>query len=365
MPKKLLIVLAILFVTVITVSCVKINPGGGGSTNSSSSFTFIGGRTNSFSPPAYTNQYNTGVYWGVFEEGLQNNMPEINFLEAQAGKKLATVMWYIDWSTANGNFPASSCEALYSRGILPYITWETWDPFGNWDIKHQTILSGTWDSYLEKFGRDAGAWGKPVIIRWGHEMNMGSYPWCFNANGNSVQSYINAYRYVWEKVVQSGGSNIIWLWCPHHWDNIAGTVYTMTNAYPGDSYADWVGFDAYNWCDESDGNPWYSVSDTFGEAYRLMQIIAPDKPIIIGEMGTGSNPTAGIKAAWISNFFDSLNSQYSNVRAVVWFNTNKEKHWKYNNSADELAAFTNGLNRINVQTDGTNLAVYFSNFVRK
>ena len=53
-----------------------------------------------------------------------------------------------------------------------------------------------------------------------------------------------------------------------------------------------------------------------------------DKPVMIGEFASDEG-SHGQKALWIKNAFETI-PQYSNLRAVVWFNANKEKRWSLN-----------------------------------
>ena len=47
----------------------------------------------------------------------------------------------------------------------------------------------------------------------------------------------------------------------------------------------------------------------------------------------------GDKAAWIAEMDAQLRGRFSKVRAVVWFDTNKETDWRVDSSAASLRAF--------------------------
>ena len=61
------------------------------------------------------------------------------------------------------------------------------------------------------------------------------------------------------------------------------------------------------------------------------------KPIIIEE--TASTELGGSKADWIDQLASTVPAQFPAVRAVVWFQRNKETDWRVNSSAGALAAF--------------------------
>ena len=63
-----------------------------------------------------------------------------------------------------------------------------------------------------------------------------------------------------------------------------------------------------------------------------------NKPIMISEIA--STEQGGSKAAWITDWFlRDLPAEYPRVRAVVWFDQDKEADWRFNSSPASLAAF--------------------------
>lgn len=300
---------------------------------------------------AGVNPSQDGVFWGVFQEGLQGDLLGIDALTDQLGKKPATIMWYIDWTM---DFPEQTCRNLYEKGILPHIVWEAWR-FGDVNaIRHKNVLNGEYDNYLARFGKMAGKYGKPVVIRWGHEMNGNWYPWSGAMNGNSYESYIKTYRYVHDKVVQAGGANIIWAWSPNC-ESFPGELWNQAlKYYPGDAYVDWIAVDGYNWGTSQPYTSWKSFNEIFGSIYRSLVKHHPSKPIMIGEFGCSSK--GGNKAKWINAFFKTVKEKYPNVRGWIWFNINKETDWRYDSDAESLAAFKAGLSDPMILSDGVKMA---------
>ena len=293
-----------------------------------------------------------GTYWGIFEEGLQHNQLRIDEITDKVGKKPASIVWYIDWTM---DFPKAACERLYKQGILPTVTWEAWR-FGNINaIRHKNILQGEYDDYLEMFGQMAAEYGKPVMVRWGHEMNSNWYPWSGSMNGNSYSSYVKTYRYVHDKVVKAGGSNIIWVWNVNHYTVPAEPVATMAKYYPGDEYVDWIAIDGYNWGTSQSWSSWQSFTDVFKESYSFLAKKYPNKPMMIGEVGCAS--MGGDKPFWLKSFFEELKTNFPRIKMWFWFNTNKETDWRFDPDETSLKVFREGMSDAYILTDGVQAAV--------
>ena len=102
------------------------------------------------------------------------------------------------------------------------------------------------------------------------------------------------------------------------------------NYYPGDEYVDWLCMDGYNWGTSQSWSNWQTFDEVYAPTYASLQQISPNKPIIIGEFA--SSDKGGDKAAWVTDAFQKIGSVYPQIRAAVWFNTNKETDWRMNSS---------------------------------
>jgi hypothetical protein len=292
---------------------------------------------------SYAQTKNDMIFWGIFEEGIQSNLNVVNNYGSQLGKKPSMVMWYVQWqTTGDHSFPLATCQQLDAAGYMPDITWEPWCGLDD-------IISGKFDSDLQKFGQDIATFGKPVMLRFGHEFNGDWYPWNY-INGAAVPAatWVTAYKYVHDKIVDAGGTNAKWVWCPNN-GNGGNNPQDILSYYPGDDYVDWLGIDGYNWGTSQSWSSWSSFSSVFGTAYQKLITKAPGKPMMLGEMGCTS--TGGDKAAWIKDMFSQLENKYTHIKAFVWFNVNKETDWRFTADTASTNAFALGLSDNTIKYD--------------
>jgi beta-mannanase len=267
---------------------------------------------------------------------------------------------YLSW---NKGFNPGMYNANARIGRISFITWEymQWQagPMqGYEDLPLQAILDGRHDPYLLDWAEGVRDFDLPIFIRWGHEMNGDWYPWSgiFNGAGtldgfgdpgkaDGPERFVAAYQYIHDLFESAGAENVLWVWCPNAPFSVMESVYSPWNTasayYPGDEYVDWLCFDGYNWGTSAFGqsfnSTWASFDEIFAESYRELQALNPDKPIIIGEFA--STEDGGDKAAWITDAFESVKSDYPQIRALIWFHIAKETDWRINSSPEAFAAF--------------------------
>lgn len=296
------------------------------------------------------------VYWGLFDEQVQNDVSKIDNYTALVGKKPAIIMWYTGWyATGDYSFPKAQCKALWEAGYLPDVTWEPW-------LGVDAILSGNYDDELTQYGKDIASYGYPVMLRWGHEFNGNWYTWSVDSDGNLVTAskWVEAYKHVHDMVVEAGGTNAIWIWCPNN-STSSSNGQSLSDYYPGDNYVDWLGIDGYNWGTTESWSSWTLFEGVFGTMYQSLVSTFPGKPIIIGEYGCTS--TGGDKAAWITDHFKTIKSDFPQIKAIVWFNINKETDWRFNSTTASTTAFKEGLADSVFSGDHKGAANYICNSV--
>jgi len=270
-----------------------------------------------------------GCAVGAFVNGMENIAP----FQKMIGKKLAAILWYNHWFQP---FPAEEIKLVDANGSLPLITWEPWvtDPLGALDA----ISSGNFKLYVENFLQAAKKWGKPILLRFAHEMNGNWYPWDGFHNGEKAgpDKYKRAWHYIYDVKRQIGADNVQLVWCPNHSNQPEAEWNALANYYPGDAVVDWVGLDGYNW----GYSAWQDFDSIFKAPYNVLANLT-GKPIMIGEFGCADQ--GGSKADWITDTLAKIETNYPRLKLFCWFNINKERDWRVDSSAPAASAFKNSL----------------------
>jgi len=267
---------------------------------------------------------------------------DIEDYENKIEKHLAIIMIFLAWGESSSLtvFPEEWCEQIRVHGSVPHITWEPWD--FDMQCKHyrnQIIVSGKWDAYIRSWAVNIKAWGYPIFLRWGHEMNSDWYPWGGKISEGGEAAYVQAYRHIVDLFREEGVDNVIWIWSPDVANFAPQThPFDCVPYYPGDDYVDWIGFDGYNFAlDGSMKKPWTSFKDLFKEIYDRCSQLNEKAPFMVAEFASGE--MGGNKAEWIQAAFTDIEADFPRIRAVTWFDQQKESAWPVDSSPEVLKSF--------------------------
>jgi hypothetical protein len=283
---------------------------------------------------ATANAATKNVALGAFAPSLPWSFQDIDSFSTLVGQKPGVIHWFQDWTM---EFDPSYMDAAMSRGGMPLVTWEPWK-FGGGTGQPayalKKILEGRYDAYIRQWASAAAAWGKPFLLRFAHEMNSDWTSWSPGINGNTSAQFISAWRRVHDIFRKQRASNVRWVWSPVA--DYEGAT-SFRKVYPGDAYVNWVGLSGYNWGDTRTWSRWQSFSEIFGRSYSMAGRITR-KPIIIPEVA--STESGGDKAAWIRKaFLEEIPAKFPQIKAVVWFDADKENDWRVNSSSSSLNAY--------------------------
>lgn len=200
-------------------------------------------------PPEYESI--PGVYLGTFHGTKASSVD----LFEKLGKGIAISGVYLNW---NKGFNNGLLAANSYAGRTTLITWEfmpgsTGAVSGYEGRVLEAIMNGDYDKYIDGWAASMRTFGKPVLLRFGHEMNGDWYPWSGVLNGGATR----------------------------------------------DEYGD------------------------------------------IGEFA--STEEGGDKAAWISDTFQKIRTNYPQIRAIIWFHIAKETDWRINSSDAARDAYRNAI----------------------
>ena len=233
---------------------------------------------------------------------------------------------------------------VVSRHAIPMISWMPTINKRPDDSLLPEITNGQWDEYIDEWINGFRLWlatyqsgQKPTImIRFAHEFNSDWFPW-----SNQPNELISAWRHLHQRFVRAGvASHVEWVWNVNNVD--VDDYDDFSVYYPGDDVVDWVSIDGYNWGSNYHYTRWKSFDETFSQSYVKLVTDFPNKPVMIAEVSSTEpadlpNDMRGqlgddsdiyeSKDAWVNDMLSTIENSYPAIKAVLWFNSNKELNW--------------------------------------
>jgi beta-mannanase len=303
-----------------------------------------------------------GAYTGAFidfgdaEDAVA--LETIENFEEMVGKHQAIIASSSYWGEQS--FPTANLQMIWRHGSLPLVFWSPWDrPYeqhkGPDRFSLTAILAGTWNRYIDDWADAARAFGKPLIVSFGDEMNGDWFPWSGAYYGGSKpvpgrpnewegpELFKRAFRYVVTRVRARGAHNIQWLFQTNNYSYPVDKWNSAPAYYPGGAYVDWLGLSVYGqqFADE----PWSDFSPLIEWPYQEIAAIDPTKPIMIAEWAAGEFPNSGNKADWIRDAFGLMRTKLPRLKAAVYWHErwqNEDQTYSnlhINSSPEALAAY--------------------------
>jgi hypothetical protein len=306
---------------------------------------------------AYTGAY---IDFGEAEDAVA--LETIENFEEMVGKHQAIIASSSYWGEQN--FPISNLEVIWRHGSLPLVFWSPWDrPYeqkkGPDRFGLESILAGTWNRYIDDWADGARAFGHPMIVSFGDEMNGDWFPWSGTYYGADKQvkgrhgewqgpeTFKRAFRYVVDRVRARGARNIEWLFQTNNY-SLPMDNWNLAAAYfPGSEYVDWLGLSVYG--QQFAEEPWSTFWPLIDWPYQEISRLDPHKPIMITEWGAGEFPRSGNKPKFIEEAFSVMKARLPRVKAEVywherWQNADQTySNLHINSSPEALAAYRKAL----------------------
>lgn len=334
--------------------------------------------------------------------------------ETEAGRKHAIYLQFLQFPYEDGRFPtwdtdpkgwataADFCQAAAGIGGTPMLTLEPMQPalYRQWQAG-----SPAYDATVG-MAQSIGKWGKPIFIRFAHEMNGHWYPWdeWIDKNKNlrrdpgedtgfTAADYHAAFRNV-ALVFRQFAPNAALVWCPNSGLLGGERRDVFRPFYPGDDVVDWVGLDVYErgWTMPMPGSKlwggsfWLNLThdmaddpktpDPVNESVDFYKTFASRKPFMICETGatlsyrTDLTPDqrGPLTHSWKTGYWDDaeygwmqavygtsdyrdqkllhpLDTDFPRIKAIVWFQIAKHEDIpvaKSVNGQDQIVWFNDG-----------------------
>jgi hypothetical protein len=280
------------------------------------------------------------VQLGAYADGMGADPSRLTGWEAEVGGRADIASHYYGFGAV---FPAATELELSDRGTRKVLL--SWDMgptrFSEWS-------SGDHDDYLDRIAAAARAYPYRVYVRPWPEMNgdwqdfqptaEGERPY-----GGTYREFKQAWRYLVTYLRSRGADNLRWVFNPDA-GTYAGTT-PVSRIWPGSRYVDVLGLDGFNWGEDASWGRWRSFPEIFRAQYANLTALSSRAPVWICEVsskeperndGAPLDP-AHNKAAWVRGMLEYRGMP--RLRAVVWFDADKERDWRVGSSIGSQRAW--------------------------
>lgn len=282
-------------------------------------------------------------FLGVSIEGIRLSENKLKGIQRETGFFINFINIFLQWTKdpSDAFFPLEALKEAWNYGAVSVITFEPMyiDSRGENRISFEDILVGKYDQYLAKIALKVKQFNKPVIFRFAHEMNLSSYHWGIDLqdyNATYPEIYKKTYRYLYSFFRQAGVGNVLWAFCPNC-DSVPNEPWNkIENYFPGKEFVDILGIDGYNFGNNKIGDfksSWRAFEDIFSSSLDLLKSLSQNKPIFIFETASVSEKSHS-REKWIKQALEY--AKESKLRALLWFNIDKEQDWKIKNKEKRI-----------------------------
>ncbi|MET0426017.1 MAG: glycosyl hydrolase [Actinoplanes sp.] len=251
-----------------------------------------------------------GSYLSLGGKSLKQSL---SLRRGQLGREQKIVHRFYPW---DGYVPTS--EPDVSKSSILMVSWH--------GAKYDQVNSGASDKNIASVAKKLKNMKRPILLRWGWEMNGDWFEWGGSPNGQDPAGYVKAWKRLHRIFRENGVTNVAWVWSPN-WNSSPNVSWNkMQKYYPGDDYVDWVGVSGYDFYSESPTTLFNTVVKAYGKK----------KPIVLSETAAIDHGS-GSKAAWIKKLSAYVKATPS-IGAVVWFDTDIQDGSPHNFRLDSDSA---------------------------
>ncbi len=163
------------------------------------------------------------------------------------------------------------------------------------------IPQGAFDTNIEQLGEWIKNSGKEVYLRIGYEFDNPE-------NEYAPQEYIQAYRYIVDRLRKQGVKNVYYVWHSIAWKDKTWPAYDPLQWYPGDQYVDWIAIS------------FFDKDRSIEREYMAGIAHQKNKPLMIAESSPFNQHTSEAKLKWMKVLFQYL--QEHQVKFLSYINVN-------------------------------------------
>lgn len=281
------------------------------------------------------------LYHGVFPGGNSGEEDDltpkdVETYEKHVGARVAWVYFSHNWYAGRA-FPRKTAEWIRDRGSVPFIRLmlrsSAEQSVEEPEFTVEKIAVGEFDDDLTAWARGAKAFGTPLLVEWGTEMNGEWFSWNGKWHGggecgefgdperpDGPERFAAAYRHIVETMRGAGADNLTWVLHVNANDGPEEPWNRFEEYYPGEDVVDWVGISAYGpqLPSDDEASPFRDMMDP---AVMRVEAMAPGKPIVALEFGCTAGSKAAKPEAWAAAALDDLLARrWRSIVGFSWWN---------------------------------------------
>jgi PKD repeat protein len=249
-----------------------------------------------------------GAFWGFAVPG---GSPATTASDEQTVGRPFDLIY--DFHTVGDTLPTADERTEIAAGHLLHVNIES-RPY-----TYASIASGAEDAGLIKQAQGVASINEPVYVTFEHEPDVKT-----KVSRGTPAQFVAAWQHVHDLFVANGATNALWVWVTTGWYL---NIPRYPGLYPGNSYVDWISWEAY--ASTACGTGRNQLSSTFADAagpvYDWLHDgqaaaagIDVSKPEMISEYGAqydSGNP--GAQGAWYQGIPQALKTQFPDIKAVT------------------------------------------------
>jgi hypothetical protein len=147
---------------------------------------------------------------GVNLAGVPGAAGALDHYTASVRRPPAILMWFQSFSEPL--YYGVQLKAIEHSGATPLITWLPLD--AGKPIPMRAIANGAWDDTIRRAADLAKAAGRPLYLRFAHEMNLPHSQWGAGG-GNTPADYVAAWRRMVNVFRTEEATNVRFVWSPN------------------------------------------------------------------------------------------------------------------------------------------------------
>lgn len=256
-------------------------------------------------------------YLGVYVDGVPNSYSGVTSFTGTTGVRPNVLSYYSGWSEP---FWRSFAAMAKRHGAATLVQL---DPTG---VNVAAIASGRYDRYLTAYAQAVKAFGGPVILSFGHEMNGHWYSWAYRHT--PAATFVASWRHIVAVFRTAGARNVTWMWTVNAVKPGHG-IPSPAAWWPGKAFVTWVGIDGYYHVTSA------QFSSVFGPTIAAVREFTQE-PILISE--TGASQAVG-QSAKIADLFSGVRTY--GLLGFLWFDVVANSDYRID-SPTSIAALRRG-----------------------